>query len=414
MLMLLTAIINQTPVQTLRRRVRWEVISDIADYQNVTGLLYLGMLGVEKEISEDCQEVIYQRYRRELLLRQSYKTAEEVIMWQLERYGIDALFLSDTSVSELYPKSEMGYVRRIEILVDKKHLLQIRRLMQDMDYEQKEDRLGNGSIFERVPGIQVVFYDKVPIMNKVFRRYFSEPVKKYLRMENYKFIHILSDEEEYLYRAGRMVELYLTGLLKVREVIDFWQYQKLLDEGFPWKAVRELLEKARWGEFIRQIEILSMLWFEDGAKQQFGLALELEEYIFSHSQENKHLDQMLLPDEKPRLDFYWRNREEEWSERKQEWLFPPKEYMCQFFPVLEKIPSLLVFCWLIRDFRFFRNTVFSKCSKAWFWISVRFLDLKEKMKGGGEDMKEEKEVPEEILITGNNKEKGTLRGEENV
>ncbi|MCI8834514.1 MAG: nucleotidyltransferase family protein [Ruminococcus sp.] len=414
MLMLLTAIINQTPVQTLRRRVRWEVISDIADYQNVTGLLYLGMLGVEKEISEDCQEVIYQRYRRELLLRQSYKTAEEVIMWQLERYGIDALFLSDTSVSELYPKSEMGYVRQIEILVDKKHLLQIRRLMQDMDYEQKEDRLGNGSIFERVPGIQVVFYDKVPIMNKVFRRYFSEPVKKYLRMENYKFIHILSDEEEYLYRAGRMVELYLTGLLKVREVIDFWQYQKLLDEGFPWKAVRELLEKARWGEFIRQIEILSMLWFEDGAKQQFGLALELEEYIFSHSQENKHLDQMLLPDEKPRLDFYWRNREEEWSERKQEWLFPPKEYMCQFFPVLEKIPSLLVFCWLIRDFRFFRNTVFSKCSKAWFWISVRFLDLKEKMKGGGEDMKEEKEVPEEILITGNNKEKGTLRGEENV
>lgn len=414
MLMLLTAIINQTPVQTLRRRVRWEVISDIADYQNVTGLLYLGMLGVEKEISEDCQEVIYQRYRRELLLRQSYKTAEEVIMWQLERYGIDALFLSDTSVSELYPKSEMGYVRQIEILVDKKHLLQICRLMQDMDYEQKEDRLGNGSIFERVPGIQVVFYDKVPIMNKVFRRYFSEPVKKYLRMENYKFIHILSDEEEYLYRAGRMVELYLTGLLKVREVIDFWQYQKLLDEGFPWKAVRELLEKARWGEFIRQIEILSMLWFEDGAKQQFGLALELEEYIFSHSQENKHLDQMLLPDEKPRLDFYWRNREEEWSERKQEWLFPPKEYMCQFFPVLEKIPSLLVFCWLIRDFRFFRNTVFSKCSKAWFWISVRFLDLKEKMKGGGEDMKEEKEVPEEILITGNNKEKGTLRGEENV
>lgn len=413
MLMLLTAIINQTPVQTLRRRVRWEVISDIADYQNVTGLLYLGMLGVEKEISEDCQEVIYQRYRRELLLRQSYKTAEEVIMWQLERYGIDALFLSDTSVSELYPKSEMGYVRQIEILVDKKHLLQIRRLMQDMDYEQKEDRLGNGSIFERVPGIQVVFYDKVPIMNKVFRRYFSEPVKKYLRMENYKFIHILSDEEEYLYRAGRMVELYLTGLLKVREVIDFWQYQKLLDEGFPWKAVRELLEKARWGEFIRQIEILSMLWFEDGAKQQFGLALELEEYIFSHSQENKHLDQMLLPDEKPRLDFYWRNREEEWSERKQEWLFPPKEYMCQFFPVLEKIPSLLVFCWLIRDFRFFRNTVFSKCSKAWFWISVRFLDLKEKMKGGGEDMKEEKEVPEEILITGN-KEKGTLRGEEHV
>lgn len=413
MLMLLSAIINQKPVQTLRRHVRWETISDIADYQNIVSLLYFGMLGVEKEISEDCREMIYQNYRRELLLGQSYKKAEEVIMWQLERYGIDALFLSDTSVGGLYPKPEMGCIRQIEILVDKKHLLQIHRLMLEMDYEQREDRLGNGSIFVRVPGIQVVFYDKVPIVNKVFRRYFSEPIRKYLRMEDYKFIHILSDEEEYLYRAGRMVELYLTGLLKVRDVVDFWQYRKLLDEEFPWKTVKDLLEKAKWGEFVHQIEVLSMLWLEDGARQQFGLALELEEYIFSHSQENKHLDQVLLPDEKPRLDFYWRNREEEWSAKKQEWLFPPKEYMCQFFPVLEKVPSLLVFCWLIRDFRFFRNTVFSKCSKAWFWISVRFLDLKEKLKGGNEDMGDEKEVPEDIVITVN-EEKGTLRGEENV
>lgn len=393
MLMLLTAILDQKPVQTLRRYVRWETILEVADYQNVINLVYPGMLGIEKDISEDCQEQFYQKYRRELLIQQSYKNAEEVIIWQLEQHGIDALFLSDTSVEGLYLRPDMASVRQIEILVDKKDILQIHRLMRDMDYEQKEDRLANGTIYVRVPGIQVVFYDRVPIENKAFRKYFSEPVRKYLRMEDYRYIHILSDEEEYLYRAGRLVELYITGGLKVRDIMDFWQYQKLLDESFPWKTVNDLLDKAKWRKFVQQAGVLATLWFEDGARQQYGLALELEEYIFSHGKENEHLDRMLLPDEKPRLDFYWHNKEEEWSMKKREWLFPPKEYMCQLFPVLERIPFLLLFCWIIRDIRFLNSMISNKWKKCWFRIRVRFSDMRERSRTP--DGKAKEEISEE-------------------
>lgn len=381
MLMLLTAIINQKPVQTLRRHVRWETILGVADYQDVLNLTYVAMLGIEKEISKDCESEFYQKYRKGLLLQQSYMNAEEVIIWQLERHGIDALFLTDSSIRGLYPRPDMANIRQIEILVDKKHLLQIHRLMREMDYEEQEDRLGNRSMYIRVPGIQVVFCDKVPIENKVFKRYFSEPIKKYLHMENYNFIHILSEEEEYLYRAGRLVELYMNGALKIRDVMDFWQYRKLLSDAFSWKTVKDLLEKAKWGEFVHQIEVLSELWFEEGVRQQYGTALELEEYILSHGQENKYLDRRLLPEEKPRLDFYWRNREEEWAAKKREWLFPPRDYMAQLFPILEKAPFLIIFCWLIRIFRIFYSTVSGRCKKVWFRISVRVLDIEEKMKG---------------------------------
>lgn len=88
--------------------------------------------------------------------------------------------------------------------------------MRDMDYEQQEDRLGNGTVYTRVPGIRIVFYDSVPIENTVVKRYLSEPVRKYGRIDNYKYIHILSREEEYLYRIGRLVESYVTGMLKIR------------------------------------------------------------------------------------------------------------------------------------------------------------------------------------------------------
>ncbi len=402
MLMLLGAIINQRPVQSLRRAVNWEKILSVSDYQNVINLIYLGILGLEKEISDECAEEFHRKYKRELLLYESYKKAEEVILWQLERHEIDALMLSDTSVRELYPMPEMAYFGQIEILVDKKNLAQVYRLMRDMDYEQEDDRLEKGNVYVRVPGIRVVFYGEIPIGNKVLKRYFSGSIKKYLRMENcsqqnaphgsalwlarfssarYRYIHILSDEEEYVYRAGRLVELYLTGVLKIRDILEFWLFQKVLDEGFPWKAVKELMEKARWTEFIHQAGVLASLWFEEGVRQQYGIALELEEYILFPGQENKHLDRVLLPQERIRLDFYRRDREEEWLLKKREWRFPPRDYMCQFFPILDKYPFLLIFCWGIRSFRIFAGMCFTRYEKLRFRLSVRFLDIKEKMKG---------------------------------
>lgn len=415
MLMLLGAIINQKPVQTSRRYVNWDKILSVSDYQNVVNLVYLGILGLEKEISEACGEEFYQKYKRELLLYESYQKAEEVILWQLERHGIDALLLSDTSVRELYPLPEMASFSQIEILVDKKKLAQVYRLMRDMDYEQADDRLEKGNVYVRVPGIRVVFYGEVPIENKVLKRYFSGPIRKYLRMENcgpqnaprrgalhlagaasakYRFIHILSDEEEYVYRAGRLVELYLTGVLKIRDILEFWLFRKVLDEAFPWKAVKDLLEKAKWTEFVRQAEVLSSLWFEEGVRQQYGIALELEEYILLHGQENNHLDKVLLPNEKVRLDFYRRDREEEWLLKKREWMFPPRDYMCQFFPILDKYPFLLIFCWGIRNVRIYYRMLAARCEKMWFRLSVKCLDIREKIKTR---FRKREEEPEELL-----------------
>lgn len=423
MLMLLEAIINQKPIQALRRYVNWERILSVSEYQNVVGLVYLGTLGIEKEISEECGQQFYQKYRKGLLLYEAYKKAEEVIFWQLERYGIDALLLSDSSVGELYPLPEMASLSQIEILVDKKNLPQIYRLMRDMDYEQEQDRLGSGDAYVRVPGIRVVFYGEIPIGNKVLKRYFSGPVRKYLRMETfsqqdnpsgkvpwaaefysakYRYIHILSDEEEYMYRVGRLVEFYLTGILKIRDVLEYWLFRNVLDEAFSWKAVQELLEKAKWTQFVCQVDVLSSLWFEEGVRLQYGIALELEEYILLRGRENKYLDKALLPYEKVRLDFYRRDREEEWSLKKREWIFPPLDYMCQFFPVLDKFPFLLVFCWGIRYVRILIRMCQNKCKNAWFRFSVRLLDIKEKMKGLIK--RREREVPEETPQSDDTKE----------
>lgn len=378
---MLTAIINQKPVQRLRKRLGWDLVFDVSDYQNIVNIVYIGLLGIEKDISEEYEESFYQSYKKELLLYESYKKIEEVILWQLERYRIEALLLMDTEAGEMYPKPEMSHISQIEFLVDKKDLPLVHRLMLEMDYEQKEELLNSGIVYVRVPGVRVVFYNKMPVENKAVRRYFAGPVRRHRRMEPYKYIHVLTNEDAYLYRVARLVELYITGKLKIRDIMDLWQFKKLLGEKLRWRAVKELLMKAEWQEFISQVELLAVLWFGEDVEEQYGLALELEEYILSRGRENKHLDEALLPCEKVRLDFYWRNRDKEWTLRRQAWLFPSREYMVQFFPVLEKYPFLLVFCWIARNTRFARRICVNKCRRIGFRIQIRLSDMKEKLKG---------------------------------
>ena len=73
---------------------------------------------------------------------------------------------------------------------------------------------------------------------------------------------------------------------------------------------------GEWQEFAGQMNVLCELWFGEGVRQEYGLALELEEFILLRRQENTRLDKTLLPEEKVRLDFYLRNREEEWAAKK--------------------------------------------------------------------------------------------------
>ena len=390
-MMVVKNVINRKAAPIIKQRINWENILKASDYQRVFSIIYHGMLGIEKEMSKSCEDQFYHRYRRELLLSASYKSAEEVVWWQLERNRIHALILGGTVVRELYHIPDMAHIDGMEILVDKKDLPLVMRLMRDMDYEQKENRTGLGILFVRTPGIQVTVYDEILSDNRELKRFFSDPVKKYLNMGSFRYLHRLSPEEEYFYRLGKLTESYIRGIIRVREILDFWLFMGQQGEDFQWKEAKEFRKKMGLEEFACQIEILCDLWFGKVKNQEYGTALELEEYILSGNAENPHLDATLLPYGRVMLDFYRRNRESEWLERQREWLFPPKEYMVRFFPVLEKRPFLLPFFWLVRDARFLKQAFVKRCKALMIAIRMRLFDFKEKLKA--KFIK--KELPEE-------------------
>lgn len=410
--MLLKAVISQTKVQTLRKRVDWEQILKISDYHDITTVVYYGMLGIEKHASKECLDEFYKKYRKQLLLKKTYISAEEALRWQLERHEIHALWLTGADMYAYYYKPDMGSIGALEIMVSKKDMPYVHRMMREMDYEQKENRMGDGIIYTRVPGICIIFYDQVPFANKVLKEYFSESIKKYPHMTRYRHIHFLGKEEEYVYRYGRLMEAYVRGELKIRRILNVWQYEKIFGKRVRKETADDILKKAKLAEFVKQVKILSKLWFGEMKNEECSIALELEEYVLSKGRENRRLDEEILPQERVRLDFYRRDREEEWSLRKKQWWFPPRKYMVTFFPKLEKYPFLLCFFWLVRVFRFFKYMCFYRLKEIMLKIETKWLDIKDKWKEKIGRKEEQTEEQIEVKSEENNLEEGRREDEE--
>lgn len=374
--MMLKAVINQQPVKFLRKPINWELFLKISDFHNLTSIVYFGLLGHQKEISAECGKQLYQKYKKELLLTDSYQKAEEVLAWQLEKHKIHGLILSGSGVKKLYPSYEMSHIEQIQVLVEKEKLPFFCALMESMDYEKTENRIGSGIIYTRTPNIKVILYEELPIENKVLKRFLTASLKSYVSRENYRFVHRFSEEEEYIYRAGMLVELYVRGILKIREIVDFWSFQKQIRSEFQWKIVREQIEKAKIKEFVKQIDVLAKLWFTEEKQEDYETALELEEYIISNGKENKELDNKILPSERVRLDFYRRDREAEWRYRKKKWLFPPKEDMLTTYPILERFSFLIVFFWACRLMKILRKLCANYIKRALARLRAGFFKIK--------------------------------------
>ena len=85
LMILLKAVMNQKPVQNLTRPANWDKFLKAADFQNVTSIAYLGMLGRQQEFVKEYEEQFYQKYKKSLLLNDAYKSVEEVLVWQMEK-----------------------------------------------------------------------------------------------------------------------------------------------------------------------------------------------------------------------------------------------------------------------------------------------------------------------------------------
>ncbi len=358
LLLLVSAVMNQKKVPAMSGSLMpWRTIYRLADINQVANLCWLGILGLSSEIDKEIKGLFYESYQRELKNVSGYQSAEEVLIWQLERKQIHFLILEGKDLRELYPQKEMRKMDCISILVPKGDLVRIDTIMRSMDYEPQENREDEGILYYKIPGIYVKFYDKIKFVNLKLERYFDSPVRMYSKKKGYRYLRCFDKEEAYLYMAGRAANDYALGRATVRTVLDFWLYEKAHKEELNWPYVDKVLKRHKILEFSERLLKLGDIWFQNGISSEMDIYTAMEAYILSKGEQGRQLSGKILPLLQDVADFYKRDRRREWMNREKEALFPPRDYMAGMFPVLKKFPWLYGLCCLLRLWRIWFSKV---------------------------------------------------------
>ncbi len=352
LLLLVSAVLNQKKVPIMSNSLMpWRTIYRLADTNQVANLCWLGVLGLGVETEKETKALFYESYQRELKNVSGYQSAEKVLIWQLEHKKIHFLILEGTNLRELYPQKEMRRMDYIRILVSQGDLLRIDTLMRSMDYESQENREDDGILYYKIPGVYVMFYEKIKFVNKKLERFFDSPVRMYSKIKGYRYFRSFDKEEAYIYMAGRAANLYGLGRATIRTVLDFWLYEKQHKEELNWPYVDKILKRYKILEFSEYMLKLGDIWFQNEISDEMEIYNAMEMYIFSRGEQGRQTSEKILPLLQDVADFYRRDREGEWQIKEKELLFPKREYMETLFPVLKKFPWLFFPCCLIRLWR---------------------------------------------------------------
>ncbi len=274
--------------------------------------------------------------RRDLaLMRDMHQEfARNEIVAEFRSRGIPYKELQGTVLKKLYPRTEYRTMSDLDFIVEKKHLTQCGKILEDLGY-----RCSKQDDFE-IDGIR-----KPDICVELHTDYFSPYTVYYDIMREPVFDREISEEEKdtelYLYNILHIAKHYFSGGCGIRRILDMYYIDRCYRDKIDSDHVRRVLSEAGMLQFAQEIIDLAHSWFGEAGRDDKHSAMEQmivdaglhgkrENYI-SRRIRRKDKDASLSASAKAK---YLRSR-----------IFPGAKVMEIKYPVLKRIKILYPFCW---------------------------------------------------------------------
>ncbi len=272
----------------------------------------------------------------------------DVIYQLLEEQHIRYLPLKGCLIKEMYPHIAYREMSDLDILIDEKNAVTVRKAMETLGYECPEfGRLVDDSYFKG-------HYMHVEMHYRLMSEYhfekldwpypkdsfLLEPWNKAVKSSGHEYRYQFTDEDFYVYMIVHLAKHFYTSGCGIRQFLDLY-YLSQNTHADRERIYREL-DKYGLKEFCVKAERIADCWMH--MKEMDPDLIEMEEEIFSSGvfgTKRKGMQQQLdRINEKSgafiRLRYFW-NR-----------LFPSVRFMEIYYPVLHKHQWLLPFFWIVR------------------------------------------------------------------
>ncbi len=343
---LMGSTINSISPEKPFENINWDILYTLAEHHNVIGLIYpaVSAFDVPADILKK-----FVHSNNLIIAREARQEIESQRIFQiLNSHDIRFIKLKGIVIKNLYPMPYMRTSSDIDICMRKNDRERSRTLMAEagytldtsIDYHDEYSK-NNFFIYE--------LHSSITSSKSEYAQLFSEPFSKsitdsdgtnYQLHPNYFYLHLLI----------HLLNHFVTGGCGIRQLCDLYIFEKAhpdLDMDF----IGNITEDYQLTEFFNTIRNLSCSLFE--SKELSKDETDIADFIFRSGERGstnlRHIS--WLSDDKHIT----------WTFGKKckyfiSLWFPGVSTMKKRYPILEKLPFLLPFCWITRIFRaVFRN-----------------------------------------------------------
>lgn len=298
---MVSSIIRQDALHILYNRLDWERMFRVADYHKVANIVYLSILGKGDDLPDRWKDRFFERYQEALLFGENCdESLKELLMW-LEMQEVSCIILTSNSIRSFYQIPETAENSPISILLDEEEYFFAKGYLIDLGYETDQVYKGYGERMKKVSAISVIIYRKLPFRTALYQKNMTRLLETARLEESYKYIRVLSVENEFIYRMARAVYSYVTDELTLREVLDLLLCHRAWRERINMEAVWKKLTDWQIEELAEKILRISHMWFGDKKDTYFNRQLEdmaaydiLEERLLTKGIINRESDEQAL------------------------------------------------------------------------------------------------------------------------
>ena len=183
------SVMRQDDLKPLHGNLDWEKLFRVADYNKISNLIYLAILGNNEKMPERWKTRFYERYSDILKFNESCTEGEREILVLLELKKIPVLVLSSSSRRQLYPREEMAGESTLKLFfLDPEDYLFAKGYLVNIGYETDTLYPGVGEKM-RIPGrFSVEIYHTFPFKIQVYQRGMEKLLQRAFLKENGNYI----------------------------------------------------------------------------------------------------------------------------------------------------------------------------------------------------------------------------------
>ena len=268
----------------------------------------------------------------------------ELILKALSDAGFNCIALKGWELRKLYPEPTMRQMADLDILVRPNEYGRIKAVMKQLDYTSETESSWKHDNFKKNE-VTVEMHKRLTDDSGVIQAWEKGIWDRASRVEGNVFR--MSAEDYYIYRFVHLYKDFVNGSLGLRRIVDTWLLQK---QPVDMTRVQTTLEPfGMWQFHERMVKLSRATMGEEPVDEGSELLLK---HAFAHG---------IYGSDKSykagRIAAMGRNLKRGKLQSKLAAVFLPYARMKAQFPVLERFPILLPYCWSKRILRFLKGNM---------------------------------------------------------